>query len=85
MPLANRLQAIETILDSNQQKKEIDRKELRYALRLVRSVQYSLFGKHYVKELSLTRFIANPTGKDRACKQNWYKWKKEHPKESPLC
>lgn len=84
MSLSNRLQVVETILDSNVQKSTINRDQLKFALRIIRSAQRTLYGKHYVEELSLTRYIADPTGKDRDSKQNWRKWKRTHPKGGRL-
>ena len=71
MPVANRLQAVETILDRNSQRADgPSLAEIQHALRLVRSLQRTLIGKHYVKELSLKRFTT--TGADPK-KRNWRK------------
>ncbi len=77
MPLANRLQAIETSLDSLSQKHH-EIRELVSTLRLVRSVQRSLYGKHYVRERSLKRYTRS--GSDPK-KLNWRKWQRERAKE----
>jgi hypothetical protein len=70
MPLANRLQAIETILDSTSQSKVIDRRRLKIALKIVRSVQRTLFGPRYVTEWSLLRHFS-PKDYNRDSKSNW--------------
>ena len=51
MPLANKIQAIETALDSAVQKP--DTRKVALALRLIRQVQRELFGRYYVREKSL--------------------------------
>ena len=71
--VANRLQAIETTLDSLSQRNPTLR-ELKEALRLIRSVQRTMVGPRYVRERSLKRYTVS--GSDPK-KQNWRKWQKE--------
>jgi len=47
-------------------------------LQLVRSVQRSLYGKHYVRERSLKRYTKS--GSDPK-KLNWRKWQRERAKQ----
>jgi len=76
MPLENRLQALETILDSQSQKKLIERAKLKTALKLARSIQRSLYGKHYVRERSLRRYLTgNP--RDEPSRQNYAKYRRQ--------
>jgi len=75
MPLSNKLQAIETILDSEIQSIHGPSITwLRLALRLVRASQRELFGRRYVKERSLRSFFENYR---RLSKTNYPKWKRE--------
>ena len=73
IPLSNKLQAIETILDSESQKKQMDRSRLISALKMVRSIQRTLVGKRYVTERSLLSFSQDYR---RLSKTNYRKWKK---------
>ena len=76
MPVANRLQAVETILDRNVQLKNgPNRHELEEALRLVRSLQRALIGSHYVRERSLKR--CNESVARLKKKSNWAKVQRE--------
>lgn len=70
IPLSNRVQALETILDSLSQCKP-DIRELKKALQLTRSVQRSLFGPRYVTEHSLIRFTQSDARLKK--KANWGK------------
>jgi hypothetical protein len=74
IPLSNRVQAIETILDSLSQRKP-DMRELKEALQLTRSVQRSLFGPRYVTEHSLIRFSQSDARLKK--KANWGKVRRE--------
>ncbi len=74
MPLANRLQAVETSLDSLAQKHP-DIRELARTLHYVRSVQRELFGPRYVREHSLLRF--NQSEARLKKKSNWAKVERE--------
>jgi len=75
MPLPNKLQAIETILDREiQQKHGPSITSLRLALRIIRAAQRELCGKRYVTERSLRSFAENY---NRLSKTNYPKWKRE--------
>jgi len=54
----------------------MDRRRISLALRLVRAAQRELFGRHYVKELSLLRHM-NPNKYQHPSKTNWRKWRRE--------
>ena len=74
IPVANRLQAIETAIDSLAQKHpEIP--ELARTLHYIRSVQRTMVGPRYVKEHSLRRF--NESDARLKKKSNWNKVRRE--------
>jgi len=81
MPLNNKLQAVETILDSESQKSLPDRRALTLALKIVRAAQRELFGQRYVKEWSLVRHF-HRRDYERLSKKNWTKWQKETSKRA---
>ena len=83
IPLSNKLQAIETILDSESQKVKSDRRRLTLALKLTRSVQRQLFGQRYVKEWTLLRHI-NPRDYSRLSKRYWTDYKSKIPSKKNL-
>ncbi len=75
IPVSNRLQAVETILDSSCQRADGPNvSELRTALKLVRSLQRTLVGRRYVREQSLKRFTTS--GADPK-KRNWRRHQRE--------
>lgn len=64
MPLCNKIQAIETALDSALQSHRDPRPKITLALRLIRNVQEELYGTHKVREKSLRNYTANYLGPD---------------------
>jgi len=76
MSLSNKLQAIETVLDSETQKRKspIDLNRLRFALKIVRSVQRELFGRRFVQERTIRSYAKNY---NTPSMKNFRKWKKD--------
>lgn len=75
MPLSNRLQAVELILDSFTQKHP-EFPMLQKALWQVRAVQKKVNGQRMVKELSLLHHM-HKASYDGPSQKNWRKRKKE--------
>ena len=74
IPVSNRLQAIETSIDSLAQRHP-EIRELAKTLHYIRSVQRSLVGPRYVTEHSLRRFNESPARLKK--KANWAKVQRE--------
>jgi hypothetical protein len=74
MTLSNLLQAVETILDSESQKRLPDQRRLRLALAFTRSVQRTLFGARFVQERTIRRLWASYAYPSMT---NYNKWKKQ--------
>lgn len=83
MPLANKIQAIETALDSALQGHGDPRPKITLALRLIRIIQEEFYGPHKVNEKSLRNFSSKylgPNGQPTFYakkRHNWRAWQRE--------